>query len=100
MALRSIKRYDEAVADLEKAAQGGVWRAMFELGMSYSRAIGVDQDVVSAYMWYFLAAKSGDAQAKYAAETAMAALQLDISLDQINEAEKRARAWETKHKKH
>jgi uncharacterized protein len=50
----------EAVALGEGAAAGD---ALFELGMKYSVGIEVPVDLVSAHMWFNLAAAKGNAEA-------------------------------------
>ncbi len=49
-----------AVPLLKRAAAGNVVEAMFDLGVSFDRGIGVQADPREAYCWYLRAALRGD----------------------------------------
>ena len=42
-----------------KAAEQGYARAQFNLGLMYANGQGVTQDIVSAHLWFLLAARAG-----------------------------------------
>lgn len=50
--------YAEAVRWFRRAADQGDEKAQFALGLSYLHGQGVAQDLVAAYMWFDLAARS------------------------------------------
>jgi TPR repeat protein len=53
----------QAVKLFRLAAKHGEAGAQFSLGSAYERGSGTTQDQVRAYMWYSLAAASGDSYA-------------------------------------
>ena len=55
--------YVEAVKWFRKAAEQGVARAQFKLGVMYERGDGVTQDYVDALMWYSISVVNGNAGA-------------------------------------
>ena len=54
------KNYQEAVAWYQKAADQGLARAQFILGMLYYEGQGITQDYAKEKEWYGKAAKQGD----------------------------------------
>lgn len=74
---------------MELAAQTGVPDALFELGMLYATGRDVDVDLVTAHKWFNLAAARGNASAL----TYRQELSLEMTSDQISEAQKQAREW-------
>ena len=59
------------------------------MGRMYSHAHGVERDEVTAYMWFNLAAASGNVYAQRSREDAARRL----SPEQVSEAQKRSREW-------
>jgi uncharacterized protein len=74
---------------MELAAQTGAPDALFELGMLYATGRDVDVDLVTAHKWFNLAAARGNASAL----TYRQELSLEMTSDQISEAQKQAREW-------
>lgn len=66
---------------------------LFELGMMYCIGRDVLQDYVSAHKWFNLAAlKGSEAAREYRRELAT-----EMSVEQVAEAQRQARAWLTMH---
>jgi uncharacterized protein len=74
---------------VELAAQTGAPDALFELGMLYATGRDLDADFVSAHKWFNLAAARGNASAL----TYRTELALEMSAEQIAEAQRQAREW-------
>jgi len=74
---------------VELAAQTGAPDALFELGMLYATGRDVDADLVTAHKWFNLAAARGNASAV----TYRVELALEMTTDQISEAQRQAREW-------
>ena len=66
---------------------------LFELGMRYCIGRDVTQDYVTAHKWFNLAALKGSEDARcYRRELAV-----EMTPDQVAEAQRQARAWLTLH---
>ena len=66
---------------------------LFELGMMYCGGKDVEQDYVAAHKWFNLAAMKGSEAAKeYRRE-----ISREMTVTQIAEAQREARAWLTLH---
>jgi TPR repeat protein len=78
---------------MEIAAQTGAPDALFELGMLYATGRDVDMDLISAHKWFNLAAARGNGSAR----TYRVELALEMSSDQVSEAQRRAREWQQTH---
>lgn len=66
---------------------------LFELGMMYCIGRNVAQDYVTAHKWFNLAAMKGSPEARvYRRELA-----LEMTPEQVAEAQRQARAWLTLH---
>ncbi len=77
------------VEKAELAAQTGAPDALFELGMMYSTGRDVEPDLITAHKWFNLAAMRGNKSALiYRMEIA-----LELSKNDIAEAQKLAREW-------
>jgi len=74
---------------MEFAAQTGAPDALFELGMLYATGRDVDADLVTAHKWFNLAAARGNQSAR----TYRVELALEMTADQISEAQRQAREW-------
>lgn len=74
---------------MELAAQTGAPDALFELGMLYATGRDIDADLVTAHKWFNLAAARGNE----AARTYRGELALEMSAEQIAEAQRLAREW-------
>jgi hypothetical protein len=65
--LRAFQLGDHAVALMELAplAEQGDARAQYNLGIMYTRGVGVPKSDQTALKWYIKAAEQGDALAQY-----------------------------------
>jgi len=82
-----------------KAAEQGYSKAQFELGNMYETGEGVAQDYIKAFMWFDLAASSAEDQNSfYEAVFSRNRIAKEMTPEQIAEAEKLARAWESARK--
>lgn len=79
----------QAVHWITKAANQGYPDAQFNLGMAYRGGYGVPQDLVQAYMWLELAVANGSSKAFDLRRD----LSLSMSIDQIEDAQYRAKHW-------
>jgi len=84
-----MARMDIQTGQMELAAQTGAPDALFELGMLYATGRDVDADLVTAHKWFNLAAARGNE----AARTYRVELALEMSQEQVAEAQKLAREW-------
>ena len=86
--------YSEAAKWYRMAARGGNVPAKLNLGVMLERGVpGMPLNVIEAHMWYNLAAAQGNAEAaKFRDELA-----LDMSREQIAEAQARAQEWLDQH---
>ena len=84
-----MARMDISAGHMELAAQTGTPDALFELGMLYATGRVVDPNLVVAHKWFNLAAARGNKSAlSYRQEVA-----LEMSAEQVAEAQKLAREW-------
>jgi hypothetical protein len=81
------KDYAQAVQWYRRAADQGIARAQFNLGVMYSRGQGVLQDYIEAHKWMNLAAAVPESAA------ARDRLAQDMTPAQIAEAERRSQEW-------
>jgi TPR repeat protein len=72
---------------------GATADTLFELGMMYCIGRDVGQDYVSAHKWFNLAAMKGSEDAK----TYRRELALEMTPEQVAEAQRQARSWLTLH---
>jgi hypothetical protein len=77
----------QAVVWYRKAADQGVARAQFNLGVMYGRGQGVSQDYIEAHKWMTLAAALEESAA------ARDRLAQQMTPAQIAEAQRRAQEW-------
>ncbi len=75
------------------AAEKGQKQAYYDLGLLYSTGQGVKQNYIEAHMWFNLAAMNGVRRAK----VDRADLAMEMSSNQIAEAQRQARVWQTGH---
>lgn len=89
-----MARFDaRAVETVEIAPGGGTPDGLFQLGLMHCVGRDVPLDLVSAHMWFNLAALRGNAEAKrYRMEIAA-----EMTKAQIAEAQRQARAWLSRH---
>ena len=86
--------YATALKEFRPLAEKGHTEAQFHLGIMYSQGLGVPQDYVQAYRWYTLAAGQGiDLAGKFKDH-----LEKSMTLDELAEAQRRAREWKAKGK--
>ena len=67
--------------------------AQFNLGLMYSTGQGVPLDLVMAHKWLNLAAMFGNNEAR----TLRTELALDMSKEEVSEAQRQAREWVLTH---
>lgn len=84
---------EAAVKWYKKAAKNGSAAGQAALGEAYRLGLGVQQNEVSAYMWYTLAADQGS----QAAADARNMVASQMKPDQIAKAEEKARDWKDSH---
>jgi TPR repeat protein len=84
--------YAEAMHWYRKAAEQNYAQAQYVLGIAYTFGEAVPQDEVEAYKWTFLAAAQGLEDAK----EAMTRLEDTITREQIAEAQKLARNFQSR----
>lgn len=82
-----------AVKWYKKAAKNGSAAGQAALGEAYRLGLGVEQNEVSAYMWYTLAADQGS----QAAADARQVVASKMKPEQIAKAEEKARDWKDSH---
>jgi TPR repeat protein len=80
------KNMGEAAHWFGEAAAHGYIVAQFNLAVLYERGDGVPQDLTEAYKWYAVAAAQGD----NAAKERVAALDMELTPDQLNRARQAA----------
>jgi TPR repeat protein len=91
--------YQEALRWCGLAANQGHGRAMFMLGRLYHTGHGVQRDVVRAHMWYNLASAYGYEEGKrWRDRLAAGDDALQMTPEQVVEAQKLAREWNVKRK--
>jgi TPR repeat protein len=78
-----------------RAGDLGQSRAMFMLGVCYWAGRGVPQDQIEAHRWINLAATYAVGRDQDTAVNARTALERVMTPDQIEDAKKRAREWQT-----
>ncbi len=57
--------YTRAAYWFDKAAQGGIANATYNMGVLYQQGLGVKQDIAQAVRWYISAADQGHGEAAY-----------------------------------
>jgi uncharacterized protein len=91
--------YQEALRWCGLAADQGHGHAMFMLGRLYHTGHGVQRDVVRAHMWYNLASAYGYEEGKrWRDRLAAGDDPVQMTRDQVVEAQKLAREWNVKMK--
>ena len=83
-------RADQALTEWQAAADAGDRRAMLALGRLFAKGLGAPQDYVEAHKWFNLAASRGEEAALEERD----ALTAKMTLEQVVEAQARARAWQ------
>lgn len=83
----------QAARWFERAAERGHARAALQLGEAYWKGVGVKQDLVTAYMWVWLALNSK----VDGAEQDEKALHQDMIEKQIEQAKRKAVEWSRQH---
>jgi TPR repeat protein len=89
-----LQDYNEAANWYRRSAAGGNLNAKLNLGVMLERGVpGLPTNVVLAHMWYNLAAAQGSTEAaKFRDELA-----LNMSREQVAEAQRLAQEWQDKH---
>jgi localization factor PodJL len=88
----SRAEYATAVRLLMPLAEKGNIDAQFTVALMYAKGLGVAEDKVRAYMWYDLAARTGDKDAASDRD----ALGSGMTPDQVAEAKRLAAEWKAK----
>jgi peptidoglycan hydrolase-like protein with peptidoglycan-binding domain len=81
--------YTRALQEYRQSAHAGNSLAQYMMGRLYAEGRGVDEDKLTAYMWYDLSASNGNNRA-IAARDAIAAA---MGADEIDEAQQMAADW-------
>lgn len=81
--------YAMAIEQLRRAAAHGYAPAQNDLGMMYMNGIGMPKDLVTAHVWFALAAEQGDREALVNYRL----VESNMTPEQIAEAEGLFRAW-------
>jgi TPR repeat protein len=89
------KDYETALKEWQPLAEEGDALAQYNLGVMYANGQGVPQDYVQAHMWVNLAAAQGYEMAVKGREI----LTKGMTSNQIAEAQRLAREWQTQHQK-
>ena len=78
---------------IERADREQSGEALYDLGILYSTGQGVELDYVEAHKWFNLAALRGSHEAR----NWRAELSMEMSSDEISEAQRQARQWLSVH---
>lgn len=78
-----------AIGWFEKAADLGVKDSQVNLGILYTKGMGVEEDLVTAYRWFAIAARGGDADAAKKRDTVAQAMRPE----QLEKARGEAEVW-------
>ena len=89
------KDYKAAFEKWKPLAEQGHDDAQYKIGKLYREGLGVDQDYIEAYKWYYIVAKKGYG----GGHRYMKMIRKEINLGQVSRAEKFARDWMEAHKK-
>jgi TPR repeat protein len=88
-----MARMVTAIETVEMGSQTGSPDALFELGMLYATGRDVAADLVTAHKWFNLAAARGNESARIRRTE----ISIEMSAEQIAEAQKLAREWVQTH---
>ncbi len=87
------QNYVSALQEFRKAAETGDSRAFGRLAGMYLYGLGTGKDYVQAYVWFDLAAQTGDIEAEKYRDTAAA----ELTVDQLRQAAKLAEDYYDKY---
>ncbi len=90
----TVKDPDEAAKWFGRAAELGHSRAALELGEAYWKGVGVKADLVTAYMWIWLAVNSKVPEAERDEQEILK----ELSPKQVEQAKKKAVEWSNQHR--
>ena len=102
------RSYDNALAQWTRAAEQGQAQAQVALGAAYSRlyipyisinckrGCGLDKNLVEAYKWFGIAIEDGTPREVRASEKSISRISLDMTPEQINEAQSEIEAFKPK----
>ena len=88
-----MARYDMSNMDFADMASAGDAEVLLELGLIYASGRNGQVDVISAHKWLNIAAFRGLEQAKNHREE----LAVEMTREEISQAQREARDWITKH---
>ena len=86
---QSAPDYVVAAKWFKEAADRGLADSQFNLGVLNESGLGIVKDSRAAYVWFSLAARSGDAEAARRRDLLLASLDADT----LKSADEQARAW-------
>ena len=99
--IKWLSRYEqdhiEAVRWYRLAAEQGVAKALYNLGVAYLEGFGVPKDDVEAYKWLSLSASRQTGPEREDAATARDRVAQQLTPDQRAEAQRLAREWDEAH---
>lgn len=84
--------YDSAFKGFARLSTKGSSVSQYHLGLMYSKGMGVLQDYCRAHLWFNIASSQGHKKARIQLEK----LTNKMSVHQVAEAQKLARAWAAK----
>ena len=87
------KSTSKAVKWWKKAAEQKLPSAQFNLAIAYAKGEGVKKDYTKSYMWAFISAAYGNQQSK----VFMNQMVLEMTLQQLNDAERMGNRWIDNH---
>lgn len=88
-----MARFEMGPADFADMASSGNAESLFELGLIYATGRDGKPDMIAAHKWFNLAACRGLETAKARREE----IAVEMSREQIAEAQRAAREWITQH---
>jgi TPR repeat protein len=86
--------YDSAFKGFARLSAGGSCASQYHLGLMYLKGMGALQDYCRAHLWLNIASSQGHKKARIQLEK----LTRKMSVRQVAEAQKLARAWAAKNK--
>lgn len=91
------KHRDEAIRNLTRAAEAGVWEASAELGILARDGVGVPRDIREAFRWFVIETKQGGREVEERTRQDLALCRQALPADQQNQELRAAEAWLQQH---
>jgi len=92
-----VADYDAAHKHLNDAATEGHAKTLFHLGSMYKDGLGVQVNNITAHKWFNLATARSDGSDREEASKARQNVELQLTADEITEAQRLAREWDEAH---